>query len=68
MISISDIFAHIERMMIIILMIILIVLLIIIQQEKGTDKPGKQNFQNRYNEFVELHTEKLQTKFQVPSI
>ena len=27
----------------------------------------KQNFQNRYTKFVELHIEKLQTKFQVPS-
>ena len=28
----------------------------------------KQNFQNSYIKFVELRTEKLQTKFQVPSI
>ena len=27
-----------------------------------------QNFQNRYINFVELHTENLQIKFQVPSI
>ena len=28
----------------------------------------KQNFQNRLTKFVELHADKLQTKFQVPSI
>ena len=28
----------------------------------------KQNFQNRYIRFVELHTEKVQTKFQGPSM
>ena len=27
----------------------------------------KQNFPNRFTKFVELYTEKLQTKFQVPN-
>ena len=34
----------------------------------GHEIAEKQNFQNLYINFVELHTENLQTKFQVPSI
>ena len=34
----------------------------------GHKMAKKQNFQNRYNKFVECHTGKVNSKFQVPSM